>query len=143
MFITLLIITLLISSLVSYLVSRMFDDSINRILDRIVNDDISSAWSRYMKFAIIVVGVSSGVRIHQLERYITKNQWNEKAEIIALTPERWVLELYRTIIESLQGIAWLLLVFFVIALIAYVIVRVFEVRRGIKNPKDKPEHLVS
>jgi hypothetical protein len=40
------------------------------------------------------------------------------------------LEVYRTIIESLQGIAWLLLVFFVIALLAYVIVRIFEMKRG-------------
>jgi len=32
--------------------------------------------------------------------------------------------------ETLQGIAWLLLVFFIFALIAYVIVRIFESRKG-------------
>ncbi len=31
-----------------------------------------------------------------------------------------MLEVSRTIIESLQGIAWMLLVFFVVALMAYV-----------------------
>jgi hypothetical protein len=41
-----------------------------------------------------------------------------------------VLEIYRTLIGTLQGNAWLLLVFFVAALIAYVIVRGFELRRA-------------
>ncbi len=40
-----------------------------------------------------------------------------------------MLELYRTIIETLQGIASVLLVFFVFALVAYVIMRGFELRR--------------
>jgi len=40
------------------------------------------------------------------------------------------LEIYRTIIQVLQGIAWALLVFFVVALIAYAITRRGEGRRG-------------
>ena len=47
-----------------------------------------------------------------------------------LTFERWVLEIYRTVIETLQGIAWMLLVFFVFALVAYVVVRVAELKLG-------------
>jgi len=47
---------------------------------------------------------------------------------LQLTRDRWVLEVYRTIIESLQGLALVLLVFFVVALIAFVIVRAFELR---------------
>ena len=34
-----------------------------------------------------------------------------------------MLEIYRTIIETLQSIAWMLLVVFVATLIAYVLVR--------------------
>ena len=47
-----------------------------------------------------------------------------------MTRDRWVLEVYRTIIESLQGLAWLLLVFFAVALLAFVIVRVFELKKA-------------
>jgi hypothetical protein len=54
---------------------------------------------------------------------------HEGAEIVALSGERWVLEVYRTIIGTLQGVAWMLLVFFVFALVAYVIVRAFELKR--------------
>lgn len=45
-----------------------------------------------------------------------------------LTSARWVLEVYRTIIDAMQGIAWMLLVFFIFALIAYVLVRFVESR---------------
>lgn len=54
-------------------------------------------------------------------------------EIIELNTARWVLEVYRTIIETLQGIAWMLLVFFIFALIAYVILRGFELRHARKE----------
>lgn len=130
MFLTLLLVTLILSFAVAAIVARAFTNPIDRILRRIITDEISSAWLKYLKFAILVVGVSAGVRIHELEKYITPNQWQKDAKIIDLTSERWVLEIYRTVIETLQGIAWMLLVFFVFALIAYVIVRIAELKRG-------------
>jgi len=45
------------------------------------------------------------------------------------------LEIYRTIIQVLQGIAWALLVFFVVALIAFAITRRAEARLGEGGPK--------
>jgi hypothetical protein len=113
----------------------MFAKPIDRILRRIIADEISQAWLQYLKFAIYVVGISSGVRIWELERYITPPQI-QGAQVIQLTTERWVLEIYRTIIESLQGIAWLLLIFFIFALIAFVIVRVFEMRQSKHGSKE-------
>jgi len=136
MFLTLLIVTFVVAVAVSFLVVRLFASSIDNILKRIIADDISSAWLKYMKFAIYVVGISKGVRVWELERYITPARFDEKARVLELTQERWVLEIYRTIIETLQGIAWLLLVFFVFALIAYVIVRVFELKH--KSRSDAP-----
>ncbi|PKN51191.1 MAG: hypothetical protein CVU55_13760 [Deltaproteobacteria bacterium HGW-Deltaproteobacteria-13] len=129
MFIALLGVTFLVSLIVSFIVIKSFSTPLDNILKRIIADEISGAWLKYLKFAIIVVGVSSGVRIHQLEKYITPWIGDEKQRVVELTGNRWILELYRTVIETLQGIAWLLLVFFVIALIAYVIVRLAETRR--------------
>lgn len=126
MFFTLLLVTFVAAFAVSFLVARFFDSPIDGILKRIVPDDISTAWVKYMKFAIYVVGISRGVRVWELERYITPMFYAENEQLLQLTSERWVLELYRTVIGTLQGIAWLLLVFFVFALIAYVIVRAFE-----------------
>jgi len=125
MFIVLLAVTFLVSLLVSSIVVALFSKPVGSILSRVISDEISQAWSKYLKFAIYVVGVSTGVRVWNLEKYITPTPGNAG---LTLTHDRWVLEVYRSIIGSLQGLAWLLLVFFMFALIAFVIVRVFELR---------------
>jgi hypothetical protein len=127
-FITLLVVTFAISVAVSGFVVVIFAKPVEDILRRILSDNISHAWVKYIKFAIYVVGVSSGVRIGELERYITPQYGS--GQVLGLSRDRWVLEVYRTVIEALQGIAWLLLVFFAVALLAFVIVRVFELKRA-------------
>ena len=128
MFMTLLLVTFLVSALACFIVVRIFDKPIQGILNRIVADDISNAWLKYVKFAIFVVGISGGVRIWSLERYI--NPHSPDQQPLVLNWERWTLDIYSTIIQTLQSIAWMLLVFFTVALIAYVLVRIFELRRG-------------
>jgi hypothetical protein len=86
------------------------------------------AWSRYLKFAIYVVGIGGGVRVWSFEKYLTLQE--PYKEIVPLTSDRWVLEIYQTIIGTLQSTVMLLLVFFVFALIALVIVRAFELRKA-------------
>ena len=127
MFITLLIATFAIAFVVATIVVLIFARPLDGILNRIVSDQISKAWSKYLKFAMYVTGISSGVRIWELEKYITKSQ-STGSNVVALTTEQWVLEIYRTIIGTLQGIAWMLFVFFVFALVAYTIVRAFEMK---------------
>ncbi len=129
MFITLLITTFLISVIVSSLVVRLFNNPIERILNRLIEDSISDAWIKYLKFAIYVVGISSGVRVWQLSKYIDTTE----VKAIELTYNNWVLEIYSNIIGTLQGIAWLLLVFFIFALIAYVILRISEQKNNRKK----------
>jgi hypothetical protein len=93
-----------------------------------------------MKFAMIVVAISGGVRIFELERYITPQNFGckEATRVLELSTDRWILELYRTVIGALESIAWMLLVFFVVALIAYVIVRLAELRRSRSNEPPQP-----
>jgi len=109
---------------------KVFTKPINAILYRIIADAISAAWLKYLKFAILVVGVSSGVRVREFEKYISPSRWDKDAKVVEFTTQRWVLELYQTAIETLQGIAWMLLVFFMFALVAYVIVRIAETKIG-------------
>lgn len=128
MFLSLLAVTLAVSVAACALVVRIFRGPITSILDRLVGAELSAAWKRYMVFAIYVVGVSGGVRIWDLEKYIT-GRGPDEAPII-LTGERWTLEVYRAVISTLQSTAWMLLVFFVFSLIAYVILRGFELKRA-------------
>ena len=128
MFLALLAVTFLIASLVSFVVAKVFDRPLRQILVRLVTEDLSAAWHRYLLFAIYVVGISGGVRIWNLERYINPGTGPDSPPLV-LTPDRWTLEVYRTVIGTLQSVAWMLLVFFGFALVAYVVVRGLEARR--------------
>lgn len=131
MFLTLLGVTFVIAALVSGIAARAFSGPIRLILDRIIRDEISAAWHRYILFALYVTGLSGGVRINALEQYI--NPRPDQPEL-TLNTNRWVLEVYRTVIETLQAIAWMLLVFFLFALIAYVVSRGFEMWNRHRSP---------
>ena len=128
MLFALLLATFVISFVVSFLVVLFFRKPVSAILERIVAGELGNAWQRYLTFAIYVVGISGGVRIWELERYITAP--TEGGQPLVLNAERWTLEVYRTIIGTLQSVAWMLLVFFVFALIAFVVVRAFELKHG-------------
>jgi hypothetical protein len=113
--------------LVCYIVSFVFTDPINKIIKRIISEDIYTAWAKYIQFAIFVVGISSGVRIWELERYMVS--LNEANSAFSINFNRFFLEIYRTVLGSLQGIAWLLFVFFLVSLIAFIIIKVFSEKK--------------
>ncbi|HUO60893.1 MAG TPA: hypothetical protein VMU24_09520 [Candidatus Acidoferrales bacterium] len=125
MFINLLVSTLAVSIITAAVVMVLFSRPISKLLKRIVSDDLAPVWQRYITFAIFVVGISGGVRFWDLERYLTPDN---QGKLLQLNSERWVLELYKTILGALQGLAWMLLVFFLFALLAYVVLRGFEMR---------------
>jgi hypothetical protein len=135
MFLFLLFATFATALAVSFAVMWLFTKPIDSVLRRIIADDISAAWSKYMKFAILVVGVSTGVPLRDLERYVTATLGGREVQSAAsLSVDRWIFELYRAAIETLQGIAWMLLVFFAFALIAYVIIRIAEAHKEQSPP---------
>lgn len=126
MFVTLLLSTFLVAAIVSTLTALMFSRPINKLLGRIVSDELAPLWRRYILFAVLVVGVSGGVRIWEMDRYIAPDK---DGRILQLTSQLWAVEVYKTIIGSLQSVAWMLLIFFLFALVAYVLVRGFEWKR--------------
>lgn len=130
MFFMLLAATFLIALVTSALVSRFFDGAVVRTLDRIVGNDLTEPWRKYLRFATVVVGVSGGVRLWDLEKYL-----DPRSSALELTGARWTLELYRTLIETLQSVAWMLLLFFLCSMIAYVVVRAIE-SKAHRNGRD-------
>lgn len=136
MFLTLLLVTFSVALLVAFVVARLFSEPIRRILERVVAPDLAGAWHRYLLFALYVVGISGGVRLWSLEQYV--NPRDPKSAPLVLTPERWTLEVYRTVIETLQSTAWMLLVAFVFLLIAYVIARGLELRASRRETPPGP-----
>lgn len=124
-FLLLLVVTLAIAVFVSGLVIFFFRNSVDKIFMRLIGEDIAIAWKKFLIFALFVVGVSSGVSIWKLERFILPE--TEGIAKPALTAEFWGLEIYRTIIQTLGGMAWALLIFFLVALVAFVIVKKKEI----------------
>jgi hypothetical protein len=122
MFFVLLVGTFLISLLVCFLTALVFAKPVQKILSGILSDDLSDAWLHFLKFVIYVVGIGGGVHIFSLEKYIGA----EASKTPELTAEKLALEVYRSVIGSLQAIAWMLFLFFICALVAYVIVKVAE-----------------
>ncbi len=137
MVITLLVTTFVIAFVVASTVVFIFTRPVDSIMRRIAPLDISRAWTRYLQFAIYVVGIGGGVRVWDFEKYMTPME--PYREIVQLTSNRWMLEIYQTIIGTLQSTAMVLLVFFVFALIAVVIVRVFEMRTTKAESPKGPE----
>lgn len=123
MFISLLLVTFVIAAATSYVVARTFQGPVAAILTRVVADELALAWQRYVVFAIYLVGINGGVRIWHLEQYVAAG-----TAAPVLNGDRWALEVYRTLIGSLQSIAWALLAFFAVALVAYLVIRAIELR---------------
>jgi hypothetical protein len=137
MFFLLLVMTLGVALLTSAIVVLFFRKSIRQILDRIIGESIAEGWQRFLLFAIYVVGVSSGVQIWKLEQYVHPQPVGPEGRQATLTLDAssMGLEIYRTIIQVLQGVAWALLVFFVVALIAFAITRRAEAKREQVSPR--------
>jgi len=120
-FVLLLVVTLAISLLVALVVMFYFRKPVDKIFQRIIGEEIATAWRKFLTFALVVVGVSSGVNIWKLERFVQPE--SEGVVRPVLSAQTWGLEIYRTVIQTLGGLAWALLIFFIIALIAFVIVK--------------------
>ena len=134
MFLLMLLVTLVVSLVTAGLTARFFDRAVARILTRIVGDELADAWHKYIQFAIVVVGVSGGVQLWELQKYIATKGDGSTPPVMNLMS--WVLEIYRTCIETLQSIAWMLLLFFLCGMIALVIMRSLEQRREKQMERD-------
>ena len=123
MFVALLAASFVLALIMSATVAWLFAKPIDGILHRFVGDRISATLSKYLRFATVVVGISAGTRVRPLEEYIAAPSYNKAELRAALTQEFWALELYRTFVATLQGIALMFFVVAVVAIIALVMVR--------------------
>ncbi|HOD55527.1 MAG TPA: hypothetical protein PKJ08_13445 [Candidatus Cloacimonadota bacterium] len=124
----LLISTFSVGFIVALIVTLFFKKPIAKILKRLIDDDIYESWVKYMIFAIYVVSISSGVNLWKIERYIYP--LDKDNPVYEITSSALGFEVYRSAINSLTSLAWLLLVFYIIALITFVIKKLFENRKS-------------
>ncbi len=133
---TLLLPTFLVALLICFLIARLFQARIGAVFARLVGEPLHLAWQRYVVFAIYVVGLSSGVELEKIEAYVRPPLPTAETPPLTLDADRIALELYRTVIETLQGIAWMLLLVFLVLLIVYAIVRSSELKAAAMRPRE-------
>lgn len=102
-------------------------EAVDSILRRFVADRaVRAGFEKYIRFAIVVVGISGGTRVRVLQEFLAASDLNKEAMAAQLTQEFWVMEIYRTILGTLEAIAALLLVCIFMALVAPVVVRMLK-----------------
>ena len=128
MFVNLLVASFLVALALSATIAWISKEAIDAILRRFVVDPVVRAgFEKYIRFAIVVVGISGGTRVKPLQEYIAAADYNKPAMLAALTQEFWALELYRTVIGALEGVAGLLLICIFLALIAPAVLRMLKI----------------
>ena len=137
MFVVLFLVTFLLAFAISSGVAWAGKEPIEGILHHFFTVNVTAAMSKYLRLAIVLVGVSSGARIRVLEEYIAASAGNKIEMSNALTQEFWVVELYRTSISTLEGILWLLLLFSLVVFAAFWLMRKVRVKQP-AVPEDRP-----
>jgi hypothetical protein len=116
-------VSLVLAFAISAIVAWASKDVIEGILHRFLADKIGTAISKYLRFAIVIAGISDGTRAGILRDFIYTPSINRDALSAQLTQEFWALELYRTVIGSLEGILRLMLIFSLGTIVAIVLIR--------------------
>ena len=122
MFIALFAASFVLALLLSATLAWLSREAMDAILRRFVVDPVvRGGFEKYIRF---------------LQEYISAADWNKPALQAALTQEFWTLELYRTVMGTLEGVAGLLLLCIFLALIAPAVLRMLKV----EPPKNLGQH---
>lgn len=116
-------ISLVLAIAISATVAWISKEAVESVLHRFLAEKLSLGVSKYLRFAMVVAGISEGTRSGALREYIASPSYTRDAMAAQFTPEFWTLELYRTALGALEGILGLILLFSFIAIIAIFLIR--------------------
>ncbi|HJV05710.1 MAG TPA: hypothetical protein VJ642_00125 [Chromobacteriaceae bacterium] len=133
--------TVIVALATSLAAARFFDVAVNKILQKTLGPDLTEAWRKYIYFAIFVAGLSGGVRQWELEKYLPPAP-GKGSGAMELTGARWLLEIFNTLTEALRSIALIMLMFFLCAMMAYVIAQALARRQQQSHASDVNDHTV-
>lgn len=96
-----------------------FSPAIERMLGRLMPEEMSLAWAKYAKFGLFVAALMGGLRFRDMETIINLGREGE------LEASRSLLEIFKAVAGTLAGGAWTLLLFFAATLAIYAGTRVY------------------
>jgi len=104
MFVSLLLANVAASFLACLGIALIFYFPLAQLLRNQFSADAASVWIKFILFAVFVVGISVGTRIWELERYADPRSGG------AISQDVLALEVYKTVIATLQVDGFLLFV---------------------------------
>ena len=117
------------AGLVSFFVASVCETPLAILMRRIIQNETSHTFTRYVRYATYLVGISYGATVNPLSSEL-KAQILESISIrnVPNFPEwwMWLIWIPTVIMQSLTAIASMYLVFFIFGLIAYITVKVRE-----------------
>ena len=117
------------AGLVSFCVASVCEKPLSIFIRRIIQNETSHTFTRYVRYATYLVGISHGVTVNplssELRAHILKHDFIHH---VSNYPEwwMWLIWIPTPIMQSLTAIASMYLVFFIFGLIAYITVKVRE-----------------
>lgn len=131
MFYSLLLVTLALSLVTSLFVATFFRQPVTLLLAKLFDADVGEAWGRYVYFALAVAGVAGGVPLTKLERMIGAQTYGDA---LVLNRESWILTIFESFLATLGVLVGTLVTYFVVMMIAHVLVRRAEAKRPVAAP---------
>jgi hypothetical protein len=130
----LLLLTIATAVTTAFVLARLTDKLVALLIGRLVDDkELCTAWTKYIRLAIYVVGVTGGVKVYQLERYLSGSY--------ELDPEigRIGIEIFRAASDAAVAVIWLLLPVFLVSLIIGEVRKVVGARKAETTEEEKKE----
>ena len=124
-------VSLVTAGLVSFCVASVCEKPLSIPMERIIQNETSSAFTRYVRYATYLVGISHGVRLHpigfEIVAHFSEHDY-DPAHILEhnLDYQLLLMWIQMVIIQSLTAIAYMYLAFFIFGLIAYITVKARE-----------------
>ena len=128
MFVPLFAVSVIVAFGLAFGVSVIFKRMTATVLSRNLAENVSQATAKYLQIAILLVGVSSGARVHLLKDYLNTPAYNMEAVNAQMKPALWSLAMYNTATDALMGILWLMILFAFLAAVAVAFIRRSKIR---------------
>lgn len=120
------------AGLVSFCVATVCEKPISIFMRRIIQSETSRMFTRYVRYATYLVGISHGVRVNplrfELVAHVLEHDFEFPAHILEhdFDYEQLLLLIKASVMLTLTAIASMYLVLFIFGLIAYITVKARE-----------------
>ena len=122
-------VSLITAGLVSFFVAIVCNKPLSILMQRIIQNETSRMFTKYVRYATYLVGISYGVTVNPLS-FELRIHMHERISIdrVSFYPEwwMWLIWIQHIIMQSLTAIASIYMALFILGLIAYITVKVRE-----------------